>query len=60
MSGVGWVPGLAFGDGSLSRQRANRAYLCLFGDLRQEPRTGWRISAVCVASRTQSMASTAE
>ena len=31
-----WLPGRAFGDGSLSRQRANRAYLCLFGDLREE------------------------
>ena len=31
-----WLLGLAFGDGSLSRQRANRAYLCLLGDLREE------------------------
>ena len=34
------LPGRAFGDGSLSRQRANRAYLCLLGDLREETPTG--------------------
>ena len=25
-----WLLGRAFRDGSLSRQRANRAYMCLF------------------------------
>ena len=53
-----WLLGLPFGDGSLSRQQANPAYLCLFGDLPEEPRTGWRTSAVSVASRMPSTAST--
>jgi hypothetical protein len=31
-----WLLGLAFGDGSLSRHRANRVDLCVFGTLREE------------------------
>jgi hypothetical protein len=31
-----WLPGLAFGDGSMSRQRANRVHPCVFSDLREE------------------------